>query len=500
MRAQRKARTEVSVERKRRAINDIRAGKTTAKRVADELGVAKSTVSEWMNSADKICRDADLLEGTKAKRVYRGRLFEVNSATAQWVQDMEESGVTLSVPMIQKYAKEKADQLEKDFNVSNGWMSGFMKRNNLSVRSACGESEKVVPTTVEDWFSANKDILSKYDDANTFNMDETALFYRSPLKRVVARRGVKTHGKSANSARVTVALCVSKAGEKLEPLIIGRSERPRCWSSPPRNYKSSPKAWMTTSLFKEWLLKFDHQMREAGREVLLLVDNCSTHKVPEGITNSKVLFLPPNCTSRMQPLDQGIIRSFKAHFTKIKVEHAYHKLQLKQFNGNFEDWTVATAHGAVLKAWKSVTSTTIVNCWRHGGFLPAASIVHDDGVVLEDYLGAFIQEHTEEQFDDIVERLMDEDTVGMQLQEEVEEHNGHEDSDLVVDGEDKEEGAPPTGTPSRMEVVLAVDVLWRATEGYGSSPEVRASVFELKRFANQLASQMAQKKITDYFK
>jgi hypothetical protein len=39
---------------------------------------------------------------------------------------------------------------------------------------------------------------------------------------------------------------------------------------------------------------------------LLLIDNCSAHKnVPRHIENIKVVFLPPNCTSILQPLDQG---------------------------------------------------------------------------------------------------------------------------------------------------------------------------------------------------
>jgi hypothetical protein len=67
---------------------------------------------------------------------------------------------------------------------------------------------------------------------------------------------------------------------------------------------------------KEYLLWFDQQMRIKGRKALLLMDNFSAHElaveqIEEGVnlTNTKVMWLPPNATSIYQPLDQGIIQN-----------------------------------------------------------------------------------------------------------------------------------------------------------------------------------------------
>ena len=66
--------------------------------------------------------------------------------------------------------------------------------------------------------------------------------------------------------------------------------------------------------FQEWLENFDHQMAQkyGSQRVLLLLDNCSSHKL-EGLTLSHVdiHFLPPNTTSKLQPMDVGIIMAFK---------------------------------------------------------------------------------------------------------------------------------------------------------------------------------------------
>ena len=59
----------------------------------------------------------------------------------------------------------------------------------------------------------------------------------------------------------------------------------------------------------------DKAMKNQNRNILLLLDNFSGH-FPEKyeLTNVELLYLAPNTTSIMQPLDAGIIRSFKVHF------------------------------------------------------------------------------------------------------------------------------------------------------------------------------------------
>lgn len=62
-----------------------------------------------------------------------------------------------------------------------------------------------------------------------------------------------------------------------------------------------------------------------GRQVVLLIGgflayharlNLLQEEFPQGLTNIKVIFLPPNATSICQPLDQGIIKAWKAQYMK----------------------------------------------------------------------------------------------------------------------------------------------------------------------------------------
>jgi len=70
-----------------------------------------------------------------------------------------------------------------------------------------------------------------------------------------------------------------------------------------------------------------------GRRVLLLLDSFSAHTAAlqtltenNTLKNIRVEFLPPNCTSVYQPLNQGIIANFKLlyrrYWLRFMVEHS----------------------------------------------------------------------------------------------------------------------------------------------------------------------------------
>ena len=89
---------------------------------------------------------------------------------------------------------------------------------------------------------------------------------------------------------------------------------------------------MTGAICKRFLQWFDNKMH--GRKVLLLLDNFSGHELGVqkvggigGPENIKIRWLPPNTTSHWQPLDQGIIASFKLHYRRQWVDYILRILQ-----------------------------------------------------------------------------------------------------------------------------------------------------------------------------
>ena len=111
-------------------------------------------------------------------------------------------------------------------------------------------------------------------------------------------------GKKAKD-RITVLNCANMIGDEKRPLlVIGKSNRPRCFpkdlSNLPVLYRDSTNAWMTSNFFREWLEMWDQQLRLKQRKILLLVENCPTHSRIAAIVNITLHFLLPNTTSLIQ--------------------------------------------------------------------------------------------------------------------------------------------------------------------------------------------------------
>ena len=71
------------------------------------------------------------------------------------------------------------------------------------------------------------------------------------------------------------------------------------------------KAWMTGENFNEYVKWFDRTVasKHGGEKVILLLDSAPAHKVEASLRYTNVVFLPPNVTSIVQPMDQGIIKT-----------------------------------------------------------------------------------------------------------------------------------------------------------------------------------------------
>ena len=93
---------------------------------------------------------------------------------------------------------------------------------------------------------------------------------------------------------------------------------------------------MNSKEFVKWMTYFNKEMIGMKKTGWLLMDNCATHCQQPGaeammweaddlrfrgfkLSNTNVVFLPPKTTSWVQPVDQGIIRSFKAIYRKYQI-------------------------------------------------------------------------------------------------------------------------------------------------------------------------------------
>ena len=125
---------------------------------------------------------------------------------------------------------------------------------------------------------------------------------------------------------------------------------------------------MTSSLFQEWLADTNQYFRRQRRKVVLLIDNAPGHGWDRtmSLDNVKVVFLPPNTTSRLQPMDAGVIANFKV---KYRAMHLQRIVDFFDEHQKLEKINVRQAIDFVVQAWEKVEAQTIANCWQSTGLL-----------------------------------------------------------------------------------------------------------------------------------
>ena len=152
--------------------------------------------------------------------------------------------------------------------------------------------------------------------------DESGVFWQALPDSGFGQKGKQCHGGKRSKRRITVAFFVLADGKKqLKPIVIWKSENPRCLKKFNRgdlsvNFFSQKKAWMTGEILNRILTKLNRQLSSKERIFLLIMDNAGCH--PEELagkySNIKICFLPANTTSKLQPLDLGIIKHIIVNF------------------------------------------------------------------------------------------------------------------------------------------------------------------------------------------
>ena len=159
-------------------------------------------------------------------------------------------------------------------------------------------------------------ILSRYKLKDIYNADEFGLFYQRLPKKTLQMKGEKCSGGKHSKVQL-FGMAAASAARKLPIFVISKSAKPRCFKnvkSLPFRYRSQVKSWMNSFFFDEWLNELDKMFEKENRNVILVVDNCPAHPIIEGLKAVELVFLPPNTTSKTQPMDQGVIRSLKAKY------------------------------------------------------------------------------------------------------------------------------------------------------------------------------------------
>ena len=130
---------------------------------------------------------------------------------------------------------------------------------------------------------------------------------------------------------------------------------------------------MTSKIFTEYLINWNKKLVISKRKIILFVDNCPAHPNIT-LTNITLCVFPVNTTSVLQPLDQGIIHSFKAKYRNYMMNSIMAQIESECDKIKLPD--ILDAMVIVNKSWELVTQETIKNCFKKA-FFEFETFIHD---------------------------------------------------------------------------------------------------------------------------
>ena len=244
------------------------------------------------------------------------------------------------IPVTGPILCQKAVQLSKKlfgedyrFAASEGWRWRFCNRHGIRCISSQGEKLSANSDAAVDFVPTFHDFVSSRNLSldSIFNCDETGLYFHLLPEKILAASFEKSvDGLKKAKDRITLNVCSNASGTiKLPIHLIGKSKKPRCFRGInmdllPIVYSAQKNAWIESSLFHEWFhshfIPCVEEKLGEDCEAVLVLDNCAVHPDANELVseNGKIIakFLPPNVTSLIQPMDQGVLIGLKCRYKK----------------------------------------------------------------------------------------------------------------------------------------------------------------------------------------
>ncbi|KAG7171309.1 Tigger transposable element-derived protein 1-like 83 [Homarus americanus] len=370
-----KTRRSLSYEVKYKIIQELEKG-TRQIDLARQHGVNESTIRTIKKDVAKIKEHMKITKSTGASMIkyfHNQVLLKTEKLLVSYLVRQARRNMAVDTRSVKEYARELYAAVSrkmgitepKPFNASSGWLQRFKMRNKITNINIGGEEASADRVTAREF---------------------------PPFLREIMEEGQYTDDQKE---RITVLFTTNASGTcKLKLSVIHTARKPHAYKSKDMtklnvHWLTARKAWMFSTLSLSW---FDDCFVP---DILLLLDNAPGHSplLLDRHPNVKVVFLPPNTSSILQPMDQELICNVKAAFStkKFKLLNDYtntreelrnpsdtntdskseddedqqlaeQKILFKQF---WRIFNIKKAVDFLVEAWDQLSVATVLHAWRH---------------------------------------------------------------------------------------------------------------------------------------
>ncbi|RLN76852.1 hypothetical protein BBJ28_00001633 [Nothophytophthora sp. Chile5] len=410
---------------------------------AEKFGVSRTAVTKMVKERAAITAQALMESSSSSRKVlqYQHKLSIIEDMLYKWQMQIELDAPALKITgdllqskamefrnkILADYSSDLSDEVVlslTDFKASNGWLHRYMQRRSvrslpkLQAQAATAAAAANLDRTSGDQrIERIREQLLEISPSCIWNLDELALRHRTTSARLDSI--VNLDARSLE--RISVAMAVSAAGEKLQLQVVGKDPNPPSLKDVDAltayeiQYRDQCRAWHDSHAIVEFIQAMNTEATTRNQLWYLVLDSCAAHVAaahaldPSGsyrngfkFDATVLLFLPPGSTSDVQPLHQGIFQSFKLQFRREMLQTLIHEHELStaakrdqqqrtnRVTGEGEaevdvvDAFDVHAHthmrntlSWLQKAWNSVSTQAICRAWSACLYLPAGASSDD---------------------------------------------------------------------------------------------------------------------------